>query len=283
MTKSELDFDAWNAHLAVAVAALGDEIFAARLYDALAVLAPHDDPIIWFYPLGQAPCAADTRGQMADTGDVEAFLKGPYLLDPFYLAGAEQIAEGFYRLADLAPATFRDSEYYRSYYVRIHMIDEAGYIVYDNDGGFANISFGRKGNQTPFSDRELSRLRSVAGVVCQLMRQHMARLNPTPTIDSGERNLPQYLKSGLAHFGASLLTEREQEVIHLFLRGHSTKSAAERLGISPETIKLHRKNSYAKLDVASQAELFVLFIDSMAQSGPRPGEDPLICYLAVPP
>ena len=87
------------------------------------------------------------------------------------------------------------------------------------------------------------------------------------------------LDSALKHFGTAYLTERESQVVHLFLHGHSTKSIAERLGISPETVKLHRKNSYAKLDVSSQAELFYLFIDSLASLTNYSGGDPLVGYL----
>jgi DNA-binding CsgD family transcriptional regulator len=42
---------------------------------------------------------------------------------------------------------------------------------------------------------------------------------------------------------------------------------------------LHRKNSYAKLDVSSQAELFYLFIDSLASLTNYEGGDPLVGYL----
>jgi len=282
MTNNPVDFEAWSQKLANALARVGKDDFAVTLYDALACLASHCDPIIWFYPAGDKPFALDTRGELSDATDVDQFLKGPYLLDPYYLAGAEHSEEGFYRLADLAPTAFKKSAYYRSYYVRIDMADEAGYIVYYGEHSFANISFGRKDTEAPFSEEELSRLKSVAGIVCHLLRQHIEKLSPQSSAGEEEtKGLPQHLQSALTHFGTSLLTEREREVIHLFLRGHSTKTAAEKLGISPETIKLHRKNSYAKLDVASQAELFVLFIDSLSQSGPYPGEDPLVRYMGL--
>jgi DNA-binding CsgD family transcriptional regulator len=45
------------------------------------------------------------------------------------------------------------------------------------------------------------------------------------------------------------------------LRGHSVKSSAKVLEISPQTVCMHRKNLYTKLAVNSQAELFALFID----------------------
>ena len=47
------------------------------------------------------------------------------------------------------------------------------------------------------------------------------------------------------------------------------------LQIAQETVRLHRKNVYAKLDVASQSELFVLFIDTLAHIAENPDRDPL--------
>lgn len=284
MAKRQVDFDTWSLALAETIAAVGQESFPSKVFNALSTLAPHDDPIIWFYPKGEKPFAMDARGQSADAQDIEDFLKGPYLLDPFYLAGVDGIAEGFYRLTDLAPQAFRQSEYYRNYYVRIRMTDEVGYIAYVDDDCFANISFGRNEGRSRFTPSELQLLVAVSGILCQLLRQHMAMVDPIHrTEESADNGLHVHLQSALDHFGASLLTDREQDVIHLFLRGHSTKSAAEKLGISPETIKLHRKNSYAKLDVASQAELFFLFIDSLSHANQQPGEDPLASYLMAPP
>ncbi|MCY1450129.1 Bacterial regulatory protein, luxR family [compost metagenome] len=69
------------------------------------------------------------------------------------------------------------------------------------------------------------------------------------------------------NFGADLLTEREREIAHLLLRGHSVKSSARVLDISPETVRMHRKHLYTKLEISSQAELFSLFIDWLTQDG----------------
>jgi DNA-binding NarL/FixJ family response regulator len=80
-------------------------------------------------------------------------------------------------------------------------------------------------------------------------------------------------------FGSSLLTERETQVINLVLHGHSTKTLAEKLSISMETVKLHRKHAYAKLEVSSQAELFYLFLDSVMSAGDYDSADPLVSYL----
>ena len=39
------------------------------------------------------------------------------------------------------------------------------------------------------------------------------------------------------------------------------KSTASQMSISPETVRMHRKNLYLKLEVGSQSGLFTLFIE----------------------
>ena len=56
---------------------------------------------------------------------------------------------------------------------------------------------------------------------------------------------------------------------------------AEKLGISIETVKLHRKHAYAKLDINSQAELFYLFMEALAHSSGDASVDPLIAYQGI--
>ena len=90
------------------------------------------------------------------------------------------------------------------------------------------------------------------------------------------------MNSALDCFGNSLLTGRETQVINLVLHGHSTKTLADKLSISMETVKLHRKHAYAKLEVSSQAELFYLFLDSVMSAEHYDGGDPLVAYMLPP-
>jgi len=53
---------------------------------------------------------------------------------------------------------------------------------------------------------------------------------------------------------AERLTPREQSLLTLFARGHSYKSAARELGISPLTVGDHVKAIYRKLQVNSRGE-----------------------------
>ena len=49
-------------------------------------------------------------------------------------------------------------------------------------------------------------------------------------------------------------------MVKLVLTGHSGESISLRLGTSIPTVKSHRRNVYAKLDIGSQAELSLLFM-----------------------
>jgi len=70
-------------------------------------------------------------------------------------------------------------------------------------------------------------------------------------------------------FAHGVLSERELEIARLILRGYSSKAMAQRLGISPETIKVHRRHLYAKLNISSHPELFSMFIRELGFTDER--------------
>jgi DNA-binding NarL/FixJ family response regulator len=61
------------------------------------------------------------------------------------------------------------------------------------------------------------------------------------------------LPSGLA--AATNLTRREREVLRLFAGGSSTRDIAERLVISPTTVRTHLDRIIARLGLHSRVEL----------------------------
>jgi DNA-binding CsgD family transcriptional regulator len=94
-----------------------------------------------------------------------------------------------------------------------------------------------------------------------LLRQHWRLQNPTQ--DNSTQVTP--VERALEHFGSDTLSARELEIARLVLRGNSSKAIAKRLSISQETVKVHRRNLYAKLGVSTQSELFSLFLQRLTQ------------------
>jgi DNA-binding NarL/FixJ family response regulator len=58
------------------------------------------------------------------------------------------------------------------------------------------------------------------------------------------------------------LTPREQEVVHLTLRGHTNRQIADRLVISPETVKTHVRHALEKLGMRSKTELRMRWLEA---------------------
>ena len=260
--------------VAEAVSALGSSAFPRALSDGVRELMSADDiSLIRYYQSG-APTieytgAPNRRGKTT----LDRYVKGPFLLDPFYRSAAVHQEYGVFKLSTLAPTGFKESEYFRTWYHDCGFTDECGMLIPLSDG-FVNLALGMTDSGHKFSKRQFDRLEEIFPAIEALIQQHWAEVSPA----TGESTLRDRLHSALGAFGSSLLTKREQQVIELVLLGHSTRLVAEKLGISAETVKLHRKHAYAKLDISSQAELFYLFVDALASHTGTGGEDPLLSY-----
>lgn len=205
---------------------------------------------------------------------LDRYVTGPFLLDPFYRAATIDERFGVFQLNGLAPTGFKESEYYRTWYHDCGFQDECGLLIKLTDG-VVNLAFGMTDGSRLFSKRQINLLEAIFPVVEALIRRHW---HSAASPASDQVGLRQRLHVALSAFGASVLTRREREVIELVLLGNSTRLIAEKLQISTETIKLHRKHAYAKLDISSQAELFYLFVDAIACHTGTYEEDPLLSY-----
>jgi DNA-binding CsgD family transcriptional regulator len=72
---------------------------------------------------------------------------------------------------------------------------------------------------------------------------------------------------GLGGFLAGRLTPRERDIVGLVLQGHPVAAIAARLQLSENTIKSHRKRLFAKLDITTERELFVMFVEHLTRHG----------------
>jgi DNA-binding CsgD family transcriptional regulator len=226
---------------------------------------PVDHFVLFVYEGNHRPLAlfdtftADKRKVYVDDYQV-----CPYLLDPFYLACTRNQPPGLWRLRQFAPDHFYLGEYWLNYYQLTGLAEEVAFFVDLADGAKAVFSLMRGTAGPAFSRDELQLLECAEAVVGEVVREAWRECRvqqPRPAQD-----LDHKIRAAFDQFGAHSLTAREQEIVQLLLRGHSSVSVAGHLEISPGTVKIHRKNIYAKLGIGSQAELLGLFIRDLAGS-----------------
>ncbi|MCB1644490.1 MAG: LuxR family transcriptional regulator [Pseudomonadales bacterium] len=245
----------------------GTSGFIPQLAAALREWVAVDEICLLAYPQDGSPEIHYREAPFSSPG-LDAYVAGPFLLDPYYVAAARHQRFGFFSLAELAPSGFRKSEYYRDYYRFNGLSDECGYLIAVAGGTFINLSLARNQKGRKFTLSELRLLDAISASIGALVKQHFIAPESEAGLPEHESNLRSRLELTLSAFGDPVLTPRERQVIQAVLHGHSTKSLALELGISLETVKLHRKNAYRKLSVRSQSELFQLFIKSfMNESG----------------
>jgi len=273
-------FRQWNACVAKITAETDPDNILGLLADGCRVLLPADAIFAAIYGKSMKPIPVfDDVPDKNRSKVIDMYIDGAYLLDPFYRAGIDGIKEGLYHLTEVGPPGFEKSEFYKRYFHQCGIGDEIGFLTYLSDGCFANFSLVRMEGSEDFDKKGVQRLRLAQDVVHKSLVRYWTARAAERSRSSSE--LHSQLEVALSHFGNSVLTDREAEVIRLYLKGHSTASITDRLGISYHTVSTHRKSAYQKLDINSQGELFHMFIDSLSCFDPVAQRDPLRGYLSV--
>lgn len=259
-------FHCWNQAVGVIIDNLHATSLPSDLSAALRKIVPIDVVLIEILYRNDVPTMIyDDVSQERHKVVIGNYLTGPYLLDPFYQAYMEDIEPGGYRLEELAPDDFINSEYYQQYYRAVDCGDEFGFLFPLTSDAGACISVSRFAWNPKFSTEELDALKAVEPVIRASFSSYWKERKSTSATDlSSASGMHQQITSAVANFGKSALTNRECQIVQLVLRGHSSKSIAEKLHISAATVNTHRHKIYEKLDVTSQAELFSLFIGALS-------------------
>lgn len=218
--------------------------------------------IFAFHPTSRPLLIHDGYSASVSRNALTSYLKGGYLLDPFYVACAGDVGDGLWRMADIAPDEFFSSDFAASR--EVHpcisdesgtLIEEIGYIVTLYDGWRATYSLMRNRTSEPFSPDEFSTLAGLGPLLGSLIAQH-AKLASVTQAETRAGEVDSVLRGAFSE----RLTPAQFRVVNLILRGHSNQSVAKELHITEGTAKLHRHNAYQRLGVTSQSGLFQLFI-----------------------
>ncbi len=272
-------FQRWNTDLANIIAHVGEPIFFQQVFAAIEAQVPVGFPQAWLYHRDLPPKLLDHKiPKEAYGSQVDEYLEGPYREDPFFKISLNAPRNNCYRLSRLVTGDFEDSSYHQNYYASTGTVDEAIIVTRLGDGSVVNISLMRLENQGEFSEVEYNWLYSISQVIAELIDLHTRR---EEFVESNllQPGVDHHIQQGYESFGSSYVSDREQEVLELLLRGYGADTSAEKLDISLETVRRHRKSIYKKLDVNSQADLFALFINTIPYVAQAKDEDPLKIYM----
>nr|WP_283101547.1 LuxR family transcriptional regulator [Halomonas populi] len=194
------------------------------------------------------------------------YLGGAYLLDPFYREHLKGGVVGVRRLMEVAPDHFRRTHYYNNYYKQTTLLDEVAVFASLGDDMMLTACLGRdRSSGKPFGKREIQVLRHNEGVLSALMQAHWRHYRPESDTQTALAPLGERLRGALEQEHGIKLSPRQAEVALYLLRGHSSLSISLHLAVSLQTVKVFRRQLYAKCNISSQAELFALLMPLFAR------------------
>jgi len=272
------DFDGfagWAIKLASAVDRHHDAACPQLVLDAVACLVPYDMAMIVVYSRGKKPVLIhDTFRDATAKRGLTNYVNDTYVLNPTYTAYRRGLEPGVYRITDLAPDAYFGSEHFKNLRIKRSRNEEIGYVtdgwprdmeeiiiaVELPDDELGEVSLLRAASRGGFSEAGIAKLRSVEPVLGATFRQHWGSRRQSAHREEDSNSIEELFE----RVGGNLLSPREREVAELILKGHSSHSIGEHLGISITTVKTHRQNLYGKLGIATQFELFSVFLKSIS-------------------
>ena len=250
---------AWHDAMGRVIETLDQPNFWTALVRLLGRYVPVDNWVVLIYSAGKPQVLAESPGEDGGMDSLfQDYLKGLYLLDPFYIANRESPKSGLFRLQDVAPECFEQTDYYQRYFRLNIVTDEVHINVQLDSERTLSLSLG---SQCRFSLEQTALLGLVQPWVAALMRQRLMFEREPREAPELTPNWQSRLETATEQLSTPL-TAREMEVGLLLLSGCSNKEVARKLAISAETVKVHRKHMYSKLGIKSQSELFSLFLQA---------------------
>ncbi|NLP59814.1 response regulator transcription factor [Paraburkholderia sacchari] len=269
---------AFHHHIATLIEALDGPDFWTRMTRVIERFVAFDNWVALVFTRDRAPLVC-AESPMPD-GSVDllfrAYLEGMYQLDPFYIHACEKPRAGLVTLAEVAPDNFRMTDYYQRYFKSNIIGDE---VQFNHPLDARRTLIFSLGATHHYTERDIAMFAMFAPWVMALMRQRLPYETlsmreaadadgAAPRSESAAASDMDYasrFEAVAKQSGRTPLTAREIEVVRQSLSGFSTRAIAERLDISFETVRAHKKHIYAKLGVSSQSELFALFYEPMGR------------------
>jgi DNA-binding CsgD family transcriptional regulator len=252
-----------NVALGHAAAAIGTDRFYPTLLDAFRALVRHDVATAVRYSAVAKPVFLFHHGFSDELARLYETIF--FAFDPFQAYWSETERPGVVSLAAVSPQAMKRGRYVREFLQASRIEDELGLFL--PPVGRASVALFLERSAGRFTRREHAVVEDHRPLLAGLSQAHArlggeagSRAGVTQAGDAG----PDPLLDG---FGA-VLTPRERDIVGLILEGFPTATIARRLKVAPGTVKNHRLRIYDKLDITSERELFLAYLQKLRASAP---------------
>lgn len=200
---------------------------------------------------GDIDCLLAANHQLPRLADrlAHLYVSGLFRQDPNYLQ-LSQLAGQQEPISSDALTTMQVeamSPAYRSHLFAFpDLIDKVSFNIAAKERAYY-LNLYRGPQRGPFTTANLNCLNSIAPLLTSLLRRHYSTYPARP------EQLSSHEATALTP-----LSERERQLCLCLLRGHTLKTAAAKLDIAFSTTETYRKRAYAKLGIASKADLVAL-------------------------
>jgi DNA-binding CsgD family transcriptional regulator len=251
---------------------VGQASFYEQLLGALAAYLHADLSMMMKYSKRNAPEYLIHSNLLPE--HVEIYLRGLYRVDPIYRLCRSETGQGVMDLTEISTPEELSGDYFNIFLRLTGMSDDLAILF--PVGGEESIGLVYE-RRSPFLKREIAEMRELFPMLNGLHRLHQQdfpiglydRNGPNGTISvQTERGLPPVdYKVAVDGFLRDELTPRERDIVGLVLLGYPTAKIAERLKLSVHTVKNHKKRMYHKLDITTERELFLGFVNFLFTEG----------------
>jgi DNA-binding CsgD family transcriptional regulator len=193
------------------------------------------------------------RGAHSFHSAINHYVRGSYISDPLrpHYHGTENAG---YDLFSVSSEQVRDRQARQKLYSSTGIAAKLALIVH-RQHDVLTLAIYRSRDDGDFKLRDLKLMRSLSGDLAAAVERHVALSS------SAKLNCLDELTKLLVEIPCgALLSRQEVAVCARIIAGYSTESIALNLGVSPHSVATYRLRAYAKLNISSQNELFLLVL-----------------------
>jgi DNA-binding CsgD family transcriptional regulator len=250
--------------LTAAISAIGTPDHLDRLIDLIGALVLHDKVTVVRYSATERPEFVSWRNYSPAL--VRKYLDAYYVFDPFYASWRRDRRPGVVRLRGGGPAL--RGPYVADFLGESEICDELGVLLEDGGDWCLGIFLDR--SRQRYSPADIERLESRYPVFAALHALDIRLRGPdfrrTQQAAQPGREPGLAARVSLPDGLWPELTPRERQLVGMVLTGHPPAAIAARLAISAGTVKNHRRNIYQKLDITTERELFLQYIQAVVSA-----------------